>query len=57
MLHQKFKESKELYAEMVKITQGTIEMERVIIIRIQRLRFILVKPLKNYKKKTDLKKI
>ncbi len=42
---------------MVKITQGTIEMERVIIIRIQRLRFILVKPLKNYKKKTDLKKI
>jgi len=44
MLHQKFKELRELYAKMLKITQGTSEMERVIIIRIQHLRFILVNP-------------
>jgi len=47
ILHQKFKASRELYADKVKIIQGTIEIERVIIMRTQRLRLILVNPLKN----------
>ena len=44
ILHQKFKLSSELYDDIVTITHGIIEMERVMIIRIHRLTLIFVKP-------------